>query len=56
MVTPGDLNGDSDVNVQDLVILLSNYGTPSGATYEMGDIDGDGDVDIHDLNILLANY
>lgn len=53
---PGDLDGDGDVDLMDLVQLLVNYGTTSGATYEMGDIDGDGDVDLSDLAILLSNY
>ena len=53
---PGDLDYDGDVDLNDLAQLLSNYGTPSGATYWMGDIDGDGDVDLSDLAALLANY
>ncbi len=52
----GDLDGDCDVDLADLSILLSNYGTTSGATYEDGDLDGDGDVDLADLALLLANY
>jgi len=53
---PGDLDGDCDVDLTDLAILLGNYGTTSGATYEDGDLDGDGDVDLTDLAQLLANY
>ena len=48
--------GDGDVDLSDLAQLLGNYGTTSGATYEMGDIDGDGDVDLSDLAALLGNY
>src|SRR6185295_311724 len=33
----GDLNGDRSINLNDLVVLLSNYGE-SGATYADGDI------------------
>ncbi len=51
-----DLDGDSDVDLSDLAILLTHYGTPSGATYEDGDLDGDGDVDLTDLAALLAVY
>jgi len=53
---PGDLDGDLDVDLADLSVLLSNYGTLSGAEYEDGDLDGDGDVDLADLSALLALY
>jgi len=53
---PGDLDGDNDVDLSDLAILLSNYGMTAGAEYEDGDLDGDGDVDLADLSALLANY
>jgi hypothetical protein len=52
----GDLDGDGSVGLADLSALLTNYGTPSGATYADGDIDGDGDVDLADLSALLTNY
>jgi len=51
-----DLNGDNQVDLSDLGMLLANYGTMSGATYWMGDIDSDGDVDLSDLAALLGNY
>ena len=51
----GDLDGDCDVDLADLAILLANYGT-SGADPDDGDIDGDGDVDLADLATLLAHY
>ncbi len=53
---PGDLDGNSQVNLADLQILLSNYGTMSGAAYEDGDLDGNGTVDLADLQALLAAY
>lgn len=52
----GDLDGDGEIGLSDLAILLSNYGKPSGATYEEGDLDGDGDVDLADLAELLSVY
>jgi hypothetical protein len=52
----GDLDYDGDVDLSDLVGLLGNYGTPSGAGWEDGDLDDDGDVDLADLTALLAHY
>ncbi len=49
--TLGDLDGDGDVDLNDLALLLASYGTDAG-----GDLDGDGDTDLSDLAILLANY
>ncbi len=51
---PGDLDGDGDVDLADLSILLAHYG--QSGTPADGDLDGDGDVDLGDLSILLANY
>jgi hypothetical protein len=53
---PGDLDGNGDVSLADLAVLLSNYGTASGATPDQGDIDGDGDVDLADLAVLLSSF
>jgi len=52
----GDLDGDGDIDLTDLAILLAHYGMTSGATYEDGDLDGDEDVDLTDLAALLAVY
>ncbi len=48
---PGDLNGDNNVNEQDLGTLLASWQTGPG-----GDLDGDGDTDEADLGVLLANW
>jgi hypothetical protein len=53
---PGDLDGDGSVSLDDLTILLSNYGTTSGATFAQGDADGDGDVDLNDLTAMLSRF
>jgi hypothetical protein len=53
---PGDLDGDSQVGLTDLAIMLSNFGIPSGATPEQGDLDGDGDVDLSDLATMLSLF
>ena len=52
----GDLDGDEQVGLPDLAIILANYGTTSAATYFDGDLDEDSDVDISDLASLLAIY
>jgi predicted outer membrane repeat protein len=52
----GDLDGDADVDIQDLATLLSNFGTPSGATEQDGDLDGDGDVELADLTAMLSAF
>ena len=53
---PGDLNGDSQVDLSDLTITLSNFGTSAVATMRDGDMDGDHDVDLSDLTVLLAAF
>jgi hypothetical protein len=47
---PADFDGDGDVDVADLLFLLSAWGTPGG------DVDGDGDTDAADLLALLAAW
>lgn len=51
-----DLNGDGEVSIADLAILLSNYGSASGMGHDQGDLDGDTDVDISDLALLLSEF
>ena len=52
---PGDLDGDSDIDLADLSQLLAHYGM-TGVSYGDGDIDDDGDVDLADLSALLSVY
>ena len=54
---PGDAIGDGTVDINDLTIVLANYGQ-SGCTWSQGAMDGDptGTVDINDLTIVLANF
>ncbi len=51
----GDADGDSNVDFDDLGILLGNY-DQTVARGTGGDVDGDGDVDFNDLGRLLGNY
>lgn len=50
---PGDVTGDEVVDLDDLQVLLFNFGAPSPAS---GDADGDSDVDLDDLQLLLFNF
>ena len=52
---PGDANGDGRVDVNDLTIVLTNFGK-TGATWSQGEFTGDGTVDVNDLTIVLSNY
>jgi formylglycine-generating enzyme required for sulfatase activity len=52
---PGDANGDGRVDINDLTILLTNYGL-TGTTWIQGEFTGDGTVDVNDLTIVLANF
>ena len=54
----GDMDGDGDVDIFDIVIIASAYGTSIGnpAYNPNADIDGDGDVDIFDVVIAAGNY
>ena len=55
-ICPGDINGDGVIDLSDLAILLSNFGTAAGAQPSDGDIDGDGDVDLSDLAVMLSLF
>jgi T5SS/PEP-CTERM-associated repeat protein len=54
---PGDANRDSQVDVNDLTIVLSNFGQ-TGCSWAQGCMDGDpsGTVDVNDLTIVLSNF
>lgn len=48
----GDLNGDGAVDLDDLNLVLTNFGQATG----VGDVDGNCFVDLDDLNIVLTNF
>lgn len=57
VTTPGDLDGDGDVDIYDIVKICGCYGTREGDPLYDGDcdIDGDGDIDIYDI-VIICNY
>ena len=52
---PGDANNDGKVDINDLTIVLTNFGR-SGLTWPQGDFNSDGRVDVNDLTIVLSNF
>ena len=47
---PTDLDNDGDTDFNDILIVLSNFGSDGG------DADDDGDVDFNDLITLLSAF
>jgi hypothetical protein len=50
----GDADGDGDVDLDDLLLVLGNFGDPGPGS--LGDTDGDGDTDLDDLLLVLGNF
>ena len=55
---PGDVDGDRDVDIYDIVRMLGVYGVskPDPRYDPSCDIDNDGDIDIYDIVIAAGNY
>jgi hypothetical protein len=53
---PGDVNSDGRVDINDLTIVLANFGKTTGMWWATGDLTGDGRVDVNDLTLVLANF
>lgn len=50
---PGDLNGDGNIDISDLLLLLAAWGENPG---HEADLNGDGNVDVSDLLLLLSAW
>lgn len=51
----GDVDGDGDVDLSDLGVVLANFNGAVGCASD-GDLDGNGVVDLSDLGIVLAAF
>ncbi|MCH2132207.1 MAG: proprotein convertase P-domain-containing protein [Phycisphaerales bacterium] len=49
---PGDLNGNGQVDVDDMLQVLGDFGQAGGP----GDLDGSGEVDVADILIVIGNW
>lgn len=52
----GDLDDNEIIDVTDLAILLSNFGSGTLYPFLDGDVDGDGIVTLNDLSLLLSQF
>ncbi len=50
-----DVTGDCHVTLDDLMLVLTNFGAPQG-TFPRGDVNLDGQVDLADLSVLLSHW
>lgn len=55
LITNGDVNSDRKVNISDLSVMASHWGSQS-ATAAQGDVNGDGKVTVSDLSVLANNW
>ncbi len=49
---PADVNGDGEVNVNDLLAIIAEWGASGGSS----DVDGNGTVDVSDLLAVIAAW
>lgn len=52
----GDVNGDGNINILDVVTIINRFGTSGWSTVESTDINDDTQVNIFDLTIATGNF
>ena len=52
----GDANGDGKVDINDLTLVLTNFGQSTGMSWTQGDFNSDAKVNVNDLTIVLTNF
>jgi hypothetical protein len=52
-VVPGDLDGDGDVDRNDVLIILAARNTPASGSGDPRDVDGDGIISVNDARRLV---
>jgi len=53
---PADLNMTCTVDLNDVLVLLSQFGESTPGPYRGADTDGDAEVDLADLLVVLASF
>ena len=49
----GDVNGDGDINVADVTMLIGNVLSGTSADASVADVNGDGDINVADVTMLI---
>jgi hypothetical protein len=53
---PGDLDGDNDADVYDLIIIINALGTPAAGPDDPRDLNHDGTIDALDAQLFIAQF